>query len=284
MSTWIKKSPYRAAGIYISGDSRACQRQSNLTADLGQQPARRRLAPDADHARPAGLVLLALPALRLEHRPEDQPEHGQHLPRPRAPRASPRRAKTVRPRGTSGSSRAARCSTTSRRSPTSSSACRDSALWFLTAWTQELHRWRYASGVYSSAASGIRMLDDARVRAGNAVHDARPGLDRRLEREGQHRLVVHPHPAPGCPTQRAHQYQGGHNETWGGVRINIDRNYLDLRTPRLPGVATPPPAPAPAPPTAHRATRARPSRTRRAPRPRSASRPTSRPAPPPRPA
>ena len=24
------------------------------------------------------------------------------------------------------------------------------------------------------------------------------------------------------------QYQGGHNETWGGVTINIDRNYLDL--------------------------------------------------------
>jgi hypothetical protein len=24
------------------------------------------------------------------------------------------------------------------------------------------------------------------------------------------------------------QYQGGHDETWGGVRINIDRNWLDL--------------------------------------------------------
>ena len=32
MSTWIKKSPFRAAGIYISGNSRACRRQSNLTA------------------------------------------------------------------------------------------------------------------------------------------------------------------------------------------------------------------------------------------------------------
>ena len=32
MSTWIKRSPFRAAGIYISGASRACQRQSNLNA------------------------------------------------------------------------------------------------------------------------------------------------------------------------------------------------------------------------------------------------------------
>src|SRR3954454_1104208 len=31
MSTWIKKSPFRAAGIYISGNSRACRTQANLT-------------------------------------------------------------------------------------------------------------------------------------------------------------------------------------------------------------------------------------------------------------
>ena len=46
------------------------------------------------------------------------------------------------------------------------------------------------------------------------------------------------------PYGRMKQYRGGHTETWGGVRINIDRNYLNLRTPRLPGVA---PAPTPAP-------------------------------------
>ena len=40
---------------------------------------------------------------------------------------------------------------------------------------------------------------------------------------------------PPCPLsdavwpfhQRIHQYQGGHNETWGGVTINIDRNAVD---------------------------------------------------------
>ena len=32
MSTWISKSPFRAAGVYISGASRACKRQSNLNA------------------------------------------------------------------------------------------------------------------------------------------------------------------------------------------------------------------------------------------------------------
>ena len=28
--------------------------------------------------------------------------------------------------------------------------------------------------------------------------------------------------------QRVHQYRGGHNETWGGVTINIDSNFLDV--------------------------------------------------------
>ena len=39
------------------------------------------------------------------------------------------------------------------------------------------------------------------------------------------------------------QFKGGHKETWGGVTINIDSNYLELR-----GTTTaPPPPPAPVP-------------------------------------
>jgi peptidoglycan hydrolase-like protein with peptidoglycan-binding domain len=30
------------------------------------------------------------------------------------------------------------------------------------------------------------------------------------------------------PHARVKQYQGGHDETWGGVTINIDRNFLDV--------------------------------------------------------
>ena len=41
--------------------------------------------------------------------------------------------------------------------------CRESSLWFLSAWTQQLHALGYVSGVYSSAGSGIKSLDDARV-------------------------------------------------------------------------------------------------------------------------
>jgi hypothetical protein len=35
--------------------------------------------------------------------------------------------------------------------------------------------------------------------------------------------------------QRVHQYRGGHNETYGGVTINIDNNWLDLGRGSTPG-------------------------------------------------
>ena len=40
------------------------------------------------------------------------------------------------------------------------------------------------------------------------------------------------------PHRRVHQYRGGHDETHGGVRINIDTNWLDLGR-----GSTPPPEP-----------------------------------------
>ena len=50
----------------------------------------------------------------------------------------------------------------------SNTHCRESALAFLSAWTTRLHALDYVSGVYSSAGSGIKMLDDARVNRPNA--------------------------------------------------------------------------------------------------------------------
>jgi hypothetical protein len=81
--------------------------------------------------------------------------------------------------------------------------------------------------VYSSAGSGIKDLDDARVsrptaftlpdRIWIARWDGVSGTSTSYIRNDGWR-----------PHARVKQYQGGHNETWGGVTINIDRNFLDL--------------------------------------------------------
>lgn len=94
---------------------------------------------------------------------------------------------------------------------------------FLSAWTAKLHELGYVSGVYSSSSSGIADLADAAGRDGEepdalwiANWNGRQDTD-----------------DPNVPAslwsdhQRLHQYRGGHDETFGGVTINIDNNYLD---------------------------------------------------------
>jgi peptidoglycan hydrolase-like protein with peptidoglycan-binding domain len=116
-------------------------------------------------------------------------------------------------------------------------SCRESSLWFLSAWTQQLHALGYVSGVYSSAGSGMKALDDARV--------LRPGVFTLPDQiwiarwDGQANTSTTYLRSDGwTPGRRVKQFQGGHDETWGGVKINIDRNYLDLGV-----AAAPPPAP-----------------------------------------
>ena len=109
----------------------------------------------------------------------------------------------------------------------SNTDCRESALSFLSGWTQKLHRLGYVSGVYSSASSGIKALDDARIERPDrfvlpdaiwiARWDGKANTDTTYIRDDGWR-----------PGGRMKQYRGGHDETWGGVRINIDSNFLDL--------------------------------------------------------
>jgi hypothetical protein len=104
---------------------------------------------------------------------------------------------------------------------------------FLGAWTGELHARGYVSGVYSSASSGITDLV-SQYGTGFIEPD-----DLWIARwNGQATTVDSAVPATEWANhQRLHQYRGGHNETYGGVSINIDNDYLDGA---LVGTASPP--------------------------------------------
>jgi hypothetical protein len=97
---------------------------------------------------------------------------------------------------------------------------------FLEAWTKKLHALGYLSGVYSSSASGIADLGD-QVGTGYELPD--------------HLWIANWNGStstadPVVPSnawtqhQRIHQYRGGHNETYGGVTINIDNDSVDGAT------------------------------------------------------
>ncbi len=103
--------------------------------------------------------------------------------------------------------------------------CRAAVLAFANAWTVELHRWSFRSGVYSGSASGIRDMAGAVGRSGFVPPD---GVWM-ARWNGSPGVFGDPYVSDGYwrNHQRLHQYLGGHNETWGGVTLNIDTNSDD---------------------------------------------------------
>ena len=106
-------------------------------------------------------------------------------------------------------------------------ACRNSALAFLSAWTTELKAHGYLSGVYSSASSGLKMLDQVRQSSPTAyaLPDQVWIADWNQQANTSSSYVAS---TGWMPHARVKQYQGGHNEAYGGVTINIDRDFLDV--------------------------------------------------------
>jgi uncharacterized protein YraI len=109
--------------------------------------------------------------------------------------------------------------------PAGVAACRTAVLSYLSGWTSELHRRGYLAGVYAQLYSGA--ADLAGTYASTAYsrpdalwvarYDANPSLTRWA----------------GIPdaywsaSQRAKQYRGGHDETYGGVTLTIDSDQVN---------------------------------------------------------
>jgi hypothetical protein len=105
------------------------------------------------------------------------------------------------------------------------STCRTAVLRFLSSWTKELHRQGFLSGVYAGLTSGAKHLSEAYSSTSYARPDAlwiaRWDGDTSLSGwAGVFNRMWANH-------QRGKQYQGDHDETHGGVKINIDSDQFD---------------------------------------------------------
>ncbi len=224
MDTWWKKSPFSAVGIYISGDSRACRSQPNLsTTWVATQVARGwRLLPIA--LGPQASCQPRFPRYKDDVTISPSPTGGY--------------AKAAA-QGTAEADKNAADAMAYGIGPGSTiwydlegfnlgdTHCRESALVFVSSWVTRTKALGYVAGFYSSASSGIKMLDDARVQ--------RPGQFALPDRiwiarwDGAANTSTTYIPEDGWrPGGRMKQYRGGHDETWGGVTINIDSNFIDL--------------------------------------------------------
>ena len=231
MDAWLYNSPFWAVGIYISGDSRACPVQPNLTPTwVSTQLANGwRLLPIT-----LGPQAWCTSRDRYKQQVRINPDPTKRYRKARA-QGRAEAQKTVNRAAAlgiaPGSTMWYDLEGDFRADMTD---CRESALSFLSAWTKKLHKLGYLSGFYSSAGTGVKMLDDAAtLRPGtykmpDQLWVARwSGVPGRINEPGR---TPYLRDTSWTPHKRVHQYRGGHNETHGGVTINIDSNYVDLGT------------------------------------------------------
>jgi hypothetical protein len=206
MSAW-GSSPYRAIGVYVGGANRGCS-QPNLTASwVGSQVA-------------AGWHLIPT-YVGLQAPTSSCGSCAKLSPSSAAAQGAADAADAVEQ---------ARAVAIGPGSPiyfdmesyTRTTSASKATLDFLAAWTNQLHALGYQSGVYSSGASGIADLVDE-LGSGYTEPDHIWSAN-----WNGHATASDPYvPSTAWTGHRIHQYAGGHDESYGGVTINIDNDYVE---------------------------------------------------------
>ncbi|MFJ1752284.1 glycoside hydrolase domain-containing protein [Kitasatospora sp. NPDC088134] len=220
MGAWAQSSPYRAVGVYIGGPSQACAAPTKdwvtkrvtegwgfLPIYVGRQAARGNLLVDADPA-------------------------------------------TARQQGADAADDAILKASGLGFQPGAvlyndmenydSTVYRDRVVAFLGGWTERLHAQGWRSGIYASASSGVKDLSarytDASYPQPDVLWSAAWNSHHDVTDVGM-----------GLPAgagyftggRRAHQFSGDVYETYGGYKIGIDANYLDVTSPASGGYLQP---------------------------------------------
>ncbi len=95
---------------------------------------------------------------------------------------------------------------------------------YVSEWTRALHRAGYLAGIYAHQDSGVRDLAASYL----STSLARPDAIWMARWDNVATTVNWPTAGNGlwAEWQRAKQYRGDHNETWGGVTLNIDSDII----------------------------------------------------------
>jgi len=210
MEAW-ESSPYRAVGVYIGGANRACS-QPNLTSSWVAAQTQ-----GGWHLIPTYVGLQA--------------------PTSACSSCAKLSASQATAQGSAAAIDAVEVAEAVAIGPGSpiyfdmesysrTSSATAATLAFLEAWTEKLHALGYVSGVYSSSASGIADLGE-QVGTGYTLPD-----DLWIANWNGAQNTLDPAVPAGAwtPHRRIHQYRGGHNESYGGITINIDNDYVDAAT------------------------------------------------------
>ena len=216
------RSPYRAIGVYIGGVNRGCS-QPQLTARWVTEVSQRKwsllplyvgLQPPCvvtGRSRQAGADGVK-PALR-KIVPSEATSEGRA-----AANDAAAKAKAL------GMGYGSALYDDIENYAMTDATCGTAVLRFVSGWTRELHRLGYLAGVYANFSSGAQDLSSVYTSTSYARPDALW-----IARWDKNASLARWAGIPGSRWghQRAKQYRGGHNQTYGGVTIKIDSDNVD---------------------------------------------------------
>jgi peptidoglycan hydrolase-like protein with peptidoglycan-binding domain len=232
MDAWRRHSKFWGVGVYVAGMNRACSTQEHLTRRWVATQSRKgwRILPIV-----VGRQASCAPkGYYRGRRISADPRHGYARARDQGRRAAESGVAAARRLGIA---RGSVLWFDLEHFDTGRRHCRRSAVAFTAAWTNRLHRLRFRSGFYSSASSGITLMDDVRRRGTHTV----PDYLWIAEWNGRDTVKsAYISRAGWWPHRRVHQYRGGHTERHGGVRINIDSNVMSTGRGTVAGKASRP--------------------------------------------
>ncbi|MEU5420024.1 glycoside hydrolase domain-containing protein [Streptomyces sp. NPDC020667] len=204
MKAWKASSPYGAVGIYIGGRKRGCA-QPQLTGDwVRQQTA------DGWHLLPLFVDLQA---------GDISPATADAQGRESADAAVAKAADLGLGPGTV---------IYSDMEHYDSRSYRARVIDYVSGWTSRLHEHGYRSGVYAGETSGIPDLASVADDTNYASPDVLWSANWNLKADVSDASMGLPGPGYWPNGRRIHQYRGQVNDTYGGVTLAIDRDYVDV--------------------------------------------------------
>ena len=204
-------SPYRAIGVYIGGVNRTCA-QPQLTASWVTAVSR--------------LKWRLLPVYKgLQPSCGGKPADKKIVPSQAAAEGTAAADDAVAKATALGLRHGSAFYNDIENYTATDTACRAAVLAYLSAWTKELHRLGYLAGVYANLSSGAPALSGTYTSASYARPDALwiARYDSNSSLTGWAGVAT----SQWAVHQRAKQYRGGHDETYGGVTINIDTDNVN---------------------------------------------------------
>ncbi len=222
MQAW-RSSPYRVAGIYLGGINRACG-DGNLSASWVSS-----VIQNGWGLLPIYVGLQA-PCVQMAGVQRIDPANATAQGRQAAADAVAQATRFALGTGTT-------VFLDIENYTTPNAACTAAVLGFVTAWTDELRRVGYRSGVYGNPPS--LMTDLSNARAAGRTDVSYPDTIWFALWNGRQTVYAQAQYAAFkdayWPGARVHQYRGDYTETWNGVRQVMDANWVDAT---LPGRAT----------------------------------------------